>query len=450
MRTDIYSGQHTVSDREAVESYEDAVLCVAAHRAGAAESLDHALEREPHMVAAHALKGFGAILLGRAEMQAPASRCFHDAEAALASTGGSASEAVLVAALARALEGRMLSAASLLDRHLDTHPTDFLAIKLAHGLRFMSGDLAGMLAATSACVGQWSRTMPGYGFVLGCHAFGLEEAGHFVAAEKAGLEAIASETRDAWGIHAVSHVYEMQGRIKPGIALLTDTRPVWTSCNNFSFHMAWHLCLFQMENGRPDLAVDIYDRDVRPSQTDDFRDIANAVSLLWRLMQDGVDVGARWDELRTLAAKRSSDTTLIFASLHHMLTLLAVGDFSGAKTLLASIGISASGAACDQSLVARTVGFELAQALLNFAEHGEARANLSRLANDLPMLGGSNAQRDVFLRSLALAAAECQLTGEADKIMKLRQTLKHEDRFAARIKRVVSGARGSAALQLAS
>ena len=449
MRIDQYSAQHSVSDGEAVASYEEAVVCIASHSSGTLEALDRAIEHEPQMVAAHALKGFGAILLGQREAWHPASRALQKATTALASNGGSASEQVLVAALRDAINGRMLSAASLLERHLEDCPEDFLAIKLAHGLRFMGGDQSGMLAATSSCIDAWNTSMPGYGFVMGCHAFGLEEAGQYAAAEKAGLAAIEHEARDAWGLHAVSHVYEMEGRIAQGIALLNMSRPVWTACNNFSFHMAWHLCLFQMEYGRSDLALEIYDRDVRPSPTDDFRDIANAVSLLWRLTQDGVDVGGRWGELKHLANKRATDTTLIFSSLHHMLTLVAVGEFDDARVLMSSISKNAVEGTGDQSRVARVLGVDIAQALLNFSETGAARSNLARLARDLPMLGGSNAQRDVFMRSLALIAAENGCAGDVRKIMTMRQTLKCDDRFAARIKHLVSRNRSHAELQIA-
>jgi hypothetical protein len=33
---------------------------------------------------------------------------------------------------------------------------------------------------------SWDAGVPGYGFVLGCHAFGLEETGDYAAAERAG------------------------------------------------------------------------------------------------------------------------------------------------------------------------------------------------------------------------------------------------------------------------
>ena len=113
----------------------------------------------------------------------------------------------------------------------------------------MLGDASGMLASSARILDRWSPSGAGYGFLLGCHAFALEELGHFEAAERIGRRAVEIEPADAWGLHAVGHVYEMQGRTGQGIAWLEAARPAWSRCNNFTFHIAWHLALFQLERG---------------------------------------------------------------------------------------------------------------------------------------------------------------------------------------------------------
>uniref|UniRef100_UPI0019547FED hypothetical protein n=1 Tax=Enterobacter hormaechei TaxID=158836 RepID=UPI0019547FED len=89
---------------------------------------------------------------------------------------------------------------------LDDSPRDLLAFKLSHALRFMGGDRAGMLAASTRFERRWSAATPGFGFVLGCHAFAIEETGDYATAERLGRRAVEIEPDDAWGIHAVSHV----------------------------------------------------------------------------------------------------------------------------------------------------------------------------------------------------------------------------------------------------
>jgi hypothetical protein len=433
MLDDRYAGRHASGEPAAVAAFEEAVLGVLAHRPSAGAALDRALAADPGLVAAHALKGLAAVILARAELIAPARAALARAEAALAERGGgSAGERALVAALAAAVEGRLAAAADRLDRHLAGTPRDLLAVKLSHALRFMLGDAPGMLAVTAGVLPAWAPTAPGYGFLLGCHAFGLEECGELRAAERTGCLALRHEPSDAWGLHAVAHVHEMERRTEEGIAWLERARPVWSRCNNFSFHVAWHLALFHLEQGRHERVLAIYDREVRPEPTDDFRDVANAVSLLWRLEQEGVAVGHRWEELRAIARRRRHDTTLLFASLHYLLALVAAGDLAAARQLADGIGDRALGGGGDQSDVAARLGLALAHAILGLAGRGPpARAALARLARATPDLGGSHAQRDVFVRTLALIAADQGDRAALDAILAERARLRRQDRFAA-------------------
>lgn len=430
MILDRFGSRHTTASRPAVEAFEAAVTAVAAHRPSAADGLARALGHDADFVSAWALKGFAALMLGRAELLAPAREAHCGALAAFARHGrGTPGEAVLVRALGVALDDRFHAAATLLEEHLDRHPADLLAVKISQSLRFMGGDGAGMLAATSRLVPRWSPDMAGAGFVLGCHAFALEEAGRYAEAERTGREALRLEPGDAWGLHAVSHVHEMQGRLAEGIAGLEASRPLWTACNNFRFHMAWHLALFHLEDGRADRALALYDAQVRPEPTDDYRDIANASSLLWRLRQDGVEVGGRWAELAEIGRRRAHETTVVFASLHNLLALVGAGDRCGAHAILAALQERAAGGQGDQAQVAARVGVDLARVVLGLS--GPLRADFARLARDLPLIGGSNAQRDVFMRTLvAMAPASAAAT-----LLDLRRRLKREDSFSDRLRR---------------
>ena len=76
------------------------------------------------------------------------------AEAALAErgTGCTEDERALLDALALGTEGRLLSAADRLDLALDRNPQALLLVKLSHTLRFMAGDVPGMLRTTQIMV----------------------------------------------------------------------------------------------------------------------------------------------------------------------------------------------------------------------------------------------------------------------------------------------------------
>lgn len=430
MIVDRYSGAHATGNATAVAAFETAVWNVLAHRPCGAQALDKALAQDPDMAAAHALRGFAGVMLARRETVAAAAGDLSRAQAALRARPGSASERVLVTALECAAAGRLRAAAEILDERVASAPHDLLAFKLAHSLRFMGGDPAGMRACTELAARRWTPDRPGYGFVLGCHAFALEETGDLREAERLGRRALEAEPADAWGLHAVGHVLEMQGRADEGVDLIEARRADWSRCNNFAYHMAWHLALFHLAQGRADRALELYDREVRPAPTDDFRDVANAVSLLWRLRQEGVDGGGRWGELADIARRRLDDTTLIFASLHHLLTLTAVGDHANAARAVAEIVACGRDTATDQSTVARGVGADLARAIQSLGRSSPTRADVERLARDLTPLGGSRAQRDVFTRTLALIAAQAGERQQLESVLAARMRLSREDRFS--------------------
>lgn len=441
MLEDRFGGQHTSDDSTALAAFEEATLGVLAHRPGVPQALDRALAADPAFAAAHALKGLAAVILARAELLGAARAALGAAEATLAARGGTPGERALADALAAAAHGGLALAAARLERHLVASPHDLLAMKLAHALRFMLGDAPGMLAITVRALPAWGLAQPGYGFALGCHAFALEECGELRRAETVGREAVRLEPHDAWGMHAVAHTHEMTGHAEQGIAWLEGTRAAWSRCNNFSFHLAWHLALFHLERGRHERVLELYDTEVRPQPTDDFRDVANAVSLLWRLEQEGVAVGRRWAELAAIARRRRHDIALVFASLHYLLALVAGGDLAAAHDLATALGTKALAGEGDQAGVAARVGVELAHTLLGLGQGHATRLRLGRLAAATPQLGGSHAQRDLFIRTLALLAAERGDRSACERVMAHRRRLGQEGRFARLVQQRLEAAR---------
>jgi tetratricopeptide (TPR) repeat protein len=435
MLRDRFGTLHRTTSDAAVDAFGEAVGALASHRPTSADALKRALSADPELVAGHALLGLGSVILARAELEPAARRAHADALAArLAKGGATRSERALTDALGLCVDGRLRAAADRLDAHLDESPCEFLHAKIAHALRFMSGDADGMLLGTARVIDAWSEDMPGYGYLLGCHAFALEEKGELEAAERIGRRAVELEPSDAWGLHAVSHVHEMQGRVDEGIAWIEGRRPVWSACNNFSFHMAWHLALFHLERGEHERVLALYDAEVRPRPTDDFRDMANAVSLLWRLKQEGVNVGSRWAALRDIAARRRVDTTLAFASLHNILALVAGGEMPAARELVTSMSRKAVAGrlapAADQSLVLDAVGCELAHVIVALGAPGGCDTRgLGSLAARVQRIGGSHAQRDVFLRTLAQAAADRGDGRALEQVLSVRRRIKRDDRF---------------------
>ncbi len=420
---DRFGMRHGTDSPAALAAFAEATEGLAAYRTDTMPAVERALAAAPGMVAALALKGLLLLLAARAEALA-AARAQCDT---MPPAGGTDDEAALRTAFIAGLARGPVAAAAVLDTHLARRPDLLLFVKLSTMLRFVGGDAAGMRATTALVLPAWSPALPGYGYVLGCHAFALEEAGEYKAAEHAGRKAVELAPHDAWAVHAVAHVYEMTHRPADGEAWIEARRPGWRGCNNFAYHLSWHLGLFHLDQGHAARVLEIYDGEIRPDRSDDTRDFTNAVAMLWRLRQHGIEVGARWAELADIARRRRHETTLVFASLHRLLALIASGDMAAALDVAMALGTAAAGRD-EQARVAARVGARLATALLAAAEPGGA-VPLGGVMEHLHLLGGSHAQRDLFVRSLALLAERRGDRAALADLLAARRRLKRDDRF---------------------
>src|SRR5690606_11934499 len=88
----------------------------------------------------------------------------------------------------------------------------------------------------------------------------------------------------------------------------------------------------------------------------------------------------------------------------------------------------------EQAEVARTIGIPLAEAILSDWRGEGVGDDCDALLKNLPRLGGSYAQRDVFVRTLALASARAGHLTSASKVLAERGQLHRPDRFAKTLK----------------
>ena len=168
-------------------------------------------------------------------------------------------------------------------------------------------------------------------------------------------------------------------------------------CNNFAYHALWHRCLFQLELGMHDSVLELYAREVRREPTDDLLDISNAVSLLWRLEQAGVNVGDRWQELAARSEAHIDDHLLTFGDVHYLLALAAAGHADEAQRFTESLSRYAAQQEESEAVVAGNPGLALARAILarQSGDHAAASRELAAVRDNIWRIGGSHAQRDL-------------------------------------------------------
>lgn len=386
----------TASQSSSVERFDSAVSRYLGAREDTPDRVAALVADDPRCVLAWCLQGYLLLHAGKPECHARA-REVH-LRAARAARDITPRESLHLSALQAWIAGDFVGAVDRWEAILRDFPLDILALRLAQFMTSYLGRSAAIRDSVSRVFPAWDAAMPGYGFVLGCYAYGLEEAGDYAAAETFGRQAVENNPTDLWAAHAVTHVMEMQGRPRDGITWVDGLHQQWRECNNFVLHLWWHQCLFYLALNQYDRVLELYDSSVRAQSTDEYLDIANATALLWRLEQAGVGVGHRWEELAGRSAAHIDDHLFVFSDLHYGMAVAAAGDAAVIKRFLESCRRFADSGRGTESQVMAEVGIPVAEAIVAHRRRGFAEASEALLpVRDLIWkIGGSHAQRDLF------------------------------------------------------
>jgi tetratricopeptide (TPR) repeat protein len=403
MNTDSWGNPVSYGDTAALRGLEASTMKLHAYEADPIADIDAVIAEHPGFAMAHA---FRAGILATAADRAFEPELLQSLAAAEAlAPAANDRERGHIAAVRAWTQGDIAGATELWGRTAMDHPRDLLAVQLAHIGDFFLGYSHMLRDRVARVLPHWHRDIPGYGFILGMQAFGLEESGEYARAEAVGREAVAINPRDGWAVHAVAHVMEMNGRAEEGVAWLRDTAPGWAPDNMFSYHNWWHLALFHLDRGEIAEVLRLFDEGISGGGFGQALELVDGAALLWRLHALGHDVGGRWSQVVPGWQSRAEDGYLAFNDLHAMMAFTATGDTAAQRPLLASIGRAAE-AGGTNAMMAREVGLP---ACLGFAAFGrgdyaEAVAQLLPLRGKANRFGGSHAQRDVLSWTLVEAA----------------------------------------------
>ena len=425
----------------ALEQYELALRQFQSYVGDPVATIDAALAEAPDFVAGHLLRALVLMTLTEKAVVA-------DIEASLGQAlryheRANDRERGLMRAVRGFLDGDWDAACRQLDRVLVDHPRDALALQAAHIMDFFRGDALNLRNRVSRVMPHWSAAVPGYSYVLGMHAFGLEEMNQYAEAEATGRAALAIEAKDAWAVHAVTHVMEMQGRVGDGIAWLTSREADWSPDNAFAFHNWWHLALFYMDGARFDEALALYDARIHPEPAQFALTMVDATALLWRLSLEGVDTGSRFATLADeWEARLDRDRGFYaFNDAHAMLAFVAAGRTDAIARLAANLSVAAASTGTN-AVVTRDVGLQLAQGIEAFGRgrFADAIDYIEPVRDIAQRLGGSHAQRDVITLTLIEAAIRGGQPARAAHFIAERKAQRPGGAWGMRLARRAEGA----------
>ena len=421
---------------KAAELFDHSCRRFARFRGDPVAPLDDAIDDSPDFGMAKIAKAWIYVMSTEPGATAGARRILRDLEKE--HTAPSEREAAHMKALQAATVGNWAEAGRELDLWSAFHPRDYLALLVGHQIDFLTANARNLRDRIARALPAWEK-VPERSFLLGMHAFGLEEAGDYPRAEAAGREALEKDADDAWAHHAVAHVMEMQGRAEEGRDFIRRRRAHWAQPDSFlKIHNWWHLALCHLELGEFESALQLYDDEIRAGESAVAMNLADAAALLWRLHVIGVDVGERWDELAEAWTQHADGRCYPFNDMHAAMALLGAGRRNDALDLL--VAAEGAGPGEMRDWMAQT-GRPVIEGLVAFdrGHYMEAAELLFPARQIYGTFGGSHAQRDVIDWTLTEAAIRGKIHGLADSLIAERLSLRPGSRinraFQARSKK---------------
>ncbi len=419
---DVHGLALTCASDTARTAFDDAIAAYLAFRNNAADAVGNLIAADPDCAMGYVMRGEMALLANdhRLIANARADAC----TAVRLAASATRREQAHAAALEHWAAGDIDRTLAIWAEIARQEPRDILAFRAHHSTSFWLGRRTQMMELADHVRPHWGPTMPAYGAVLACRSFAHEECASHEIAEAEGREAVALDPANPWAAHAVAHVLEMQGRADEGIAWLAGLSAHWDGCNNFVHHLWWHMALYHLEKRQYDEVLTLYDqrfRDLAAPLTvaapDLYIDMQNAISMLFRLERQGVDVGSRWGELADKAAARVGDSTSAFTLAHWIYALARTGRLAEAENMLdAMAAFAAAGEGAVETVIAEST-IPVGRAMIA-ATTGDYNSALAHMRPALPLMqamGGSRAQQafldEVFLdiAEKAESTADCNL-----------------------------------------
>lgn len=391
---DLYGNPLSSASRVAVDAYDRGVRGLLGFSADIIDSFRAALEADRDFVLARAALAVSLYLAekipeGRAEMD----------RAAAAAASLPLRERRHVEALALWVAGRANDAIPLIKEILAEHPRDMVLMQRLYYIYFWQGRSAEMLELTRSVLPALETD----GFMLGYHAFALEENRRFDEALPLAERAIAMNPQDAWAVHAVAHVLYERGENARGVEALPTRIGPCEHLGYFKNHLLWHLALMHLAEGRYERVRRLFEDVFGSIQIVVGSDLQDSVALAWRLDLYGQPDAARWTRLGAAARGWLEMPLLLFHDLHVGMALAAAGDWTAAETQLGRLrerGKKSRHATLPEVVV------PLMEGLHAFArrDYRQAVAKISPLEERIVEVGGSHAQREVFHDTLLEAA----------------------------------------------
>jgi len=409
--TDRYGLTLSTGSATAARRYQDGMDSLLSYGFGADQAFAAAVAADEGFALAHA----GAALFALFQGDGAAAKASIDRARGLVA-GVTRREQQHVAALAAIAGGESARGLGLIEEHVKEFPRDALLVNQAGS----TIGLGGRADREALRVGFVEALADAYGddwWYQSALGFTYHEVGRYTESRRLSERSLAQYQGNANASHNIAHVCYETVDNEGGIALLSDWLGGYDRRAPFHCHLAWHLALFELQCGRPERALAIYESDIAPSSNPRLAMIDGS-ALLWRFGLYGLQKGPLpWRRLAELAT-RVTRPGFIFGDVHAALAYASTGDDEGLSGLIAGLeALHVKG-----HPIAGTVALPLVRGVAAYVagDHAGALDLLESVDGEIHRVGGSHAQWELFEETMVVCQLRLGLLDQATHLLSRR------------------------------
>ena len=409
--TDRYGLTLSTASAAAARHYQDGMDRLLSYGFGADQAFAAAVAADEGFALAHA----GAALFSLFQGDGAAAKASIDRARALVG-GATRREQQHVAALAAIAGGESARGLGLIEEHVKEFPRDALLVNQAGSTIGLGGRAdrealrVGFVEALAHAYGDdwWYQSALGFTY---------HEVGRYADSRRLSERSLAQYQGNANATHNIAHVCYETVDNEGGIAMLSDWLGGYDRRAPFHCHLAWHLALFELQCGRPERALAIYERDIAPSSNPRLAMIDGS-ALLWRFGLYGYEKGPLpWRRLADLAALVTRPG-FIFGDVHAALAYASAGYDGGLSGLIAGLeALHVKG-----HPIAGAVALPLVRGVAAYVagDYDGALALLESVDGEIHRVGGSHAQWELFEETMVVCQLRLGLLDQAQRLIRRR------------------------------
>jgi len=411
----------------AAERYQNGMDRLLAYGAGAEQAFAAAVEADPGFALAHAGRALFALFQGDGATAKTAVE-----RARTLAAGATRRERQHVEALVTIVGGEGARGLGLIEEHVKEFPRDALLVNQAAS----TIGLSGRADREQYRVAFVERLASDYGedwWFQSALGFGYHEVGRYAESRRLSELSLRQYPGNANASHNIAHVCYETVDNAGGIATLSKWLEGYDRLAPFHCHLAWHLALFELQSGRPDEALAIYERDIAGS-TNPRLAMIDGTALLWRFGLYEFPTGPLpWRHLADLAA-RVTRPGFVFGDIHAALAYASIGDAAATSALIAGLEALDAGG----HPIARAVVLPLVRGTVAYAsgDYAGALDHLEPVDGQIHRVGGSHAQWELFEETMVACQLRLGRVDDAARLLRRRLAFRPSPRDLAWISRV--------------